>query len=275
MDELKEKHSKGTNELDDADRAPTGLPYQQERAEELRRKKEMKELQDQQARMRLKEEAAAVKNKKNNLDEESDDDSIDSSDDEFLNELENENDPELEAIRNRRMMEMRQAQIERAENISKGHGQYRWITQDEFLKECVGSKYVCVHFFHNEFERCKIMDHHLNMIAPAHLSCKFVKIDAEKAPFFVDKLKVSTLPTLIVFLEGKAIDRLTGFQGLKIDHEKNPDKWPTGKLQEWLANTGAIEYKPPSHEVKEEMKRLGYLKGSVYSSTLNNYHEEY
>lgn len=40
--------------------------------------------------------------------------------------------------------------------------------------------------------RCKIMDKHLALLAPQHVEAKFIKIDAEKAPFFVGKLQVTT-----------------------------------------------------------------------------------
>ena len=191
-----------------------------------------------------------------------------------MREFEGANDPELERLRAARIHEMREKQSELAENKAKGHGEYRTIFQDDFLNECLGSKYVAVHFYHKEFQRCSIMDFHLERIAPLHLSCKFVKIDAEKAPFFVQKLQVRTLPTLIVFESGKAINRLTGFDGLSLN-AKEPDKWHTGKLQEWLASTGAIDYKRPSTEVLEEMRRLGIRQnGAIWSSTLGKDDEE-
>jgi hypothetical protein len=72
-----------------------------------------------------------------------------------------EDDPALEAFRERRLAELKRAQIKQAENKAKGHGDYRTISQDEFLPECTGSEYVAVHFFHREFERCTILDFHL------------------------------------------------------------------------------------------------------------------
>ena len=112
-----------------------------------------------------------------------------------------------------------------------------------------------MHFFHSEFERCKVMDHHLKIIAPLHISCKFLRIDAEKAPFFITKLKVQTLPTLIVLKDGKVVDRLTGFEGLALDPAE-PDKWHTGRLRQWIATTGAIKYIVPTEEVREEMRKV-------------------
>jgi len=110
-----------------------------------------------------------------------------------------------------------------------------------------------VHFIHEDFERCKIMDHHLKIIATTQSSssCKFLRINAEKAPFFVAKLQIKVLPTVLVFRDGKTIARLVGFEGLSIDQDK-PDEWPTSQLQKWIAKmTGAIEYKP-NHDHDDE-----------------------
>ena len=38
--------------------------------------------------------------------------------------------------------------------------------------------------------RCKVMDMRLGELAPRHLESKFLRIDAEKTPFFVQKLQV-------------------------------------------------------------------------------------
>ena len=122
-----------------------------------------------------------------------------------------------------------------------------------------------MHFFHADFERCKIMDFHLDIVARGHLEAKFLRIDAAKAPFFVAKLRIKTLPALCVFKDGKEVGRLPGFEGLAKDRRK-PDEWHTGRLKEWLSGTGAIEYERPSEEVAEEMQRMGIvMRGAVYS----------
>jgi len=280
ISELQERHAKGTNELDDPDRAPTGSAYKvhaqmkrEKMMEERRRREEMQRLKA------LKEDAKSIFVDKNNENDEDNDgfdnkdndgfdnDSDDSDDDEY-NDLLNDSNAELEAIRERRIREMREMQMKKAEQKSLGHGEVRTITQDEFLPECTGkSEWVAVHFFHKEFNRCTIMDHHLKLIAPKHLSCKFLRMDAEKAPFFIHKLCIKTLPTLIVFREGKNVERLTGFEGLIIDPSE-PDKWHTGRLEQWLASTGAIQYKVPTEEIKEEMRRMGIRpKGTLWSGT--------
>merc|ERR1712072_978278 len=101
------------------------------------------------------------------------------------------------------------------EQLGKGHGSYREIVQDEFLKEVCGSENVLVHFYHKDFERCKIFDKHLPLIAHQHLECKVLKLDAEKTPFFIEKLQIRVLPTIVCFKDGIAYDdRIVGFDGL-------------------------------------------------------------
>lgn len=176
-------------------------------------------------------------------------DSAENDDDSDLDEFDDD-DQALEAFRQRRLAELQREHAKVSQQTAKGHGEVRTITQDEFLPECTGSsKFVVVHFFHDDFERCKLMDHHLRIIAPLHLSCKFIRINAEKAPFFVAKLAIQTLPTLIVFKDGKAIDRLMGFEGLS--DTKHPDEFPTGRLGRWLEKTGAIEYEGPDSDDEE------------------------
>jgi len=274
MEELRAKHAAGTNEIDDSDRAPTGAAYREvnrihaERAKAHRARADQKEREGMEEVERIKDLRERVRRDMvggEGRDDGTDGDGSDgSSGDEWDDLL--EEDPELEAIRSRRAAELRAAQSDRAANLAKGHGEVRTIGQDDFLTECTGSsEWVAIHFFHDEFERCKILDHHLKIVAPLHVECKILRIDARKAPFFVSKLQVRTLPTLLVFQDGKAVDRLTGFDKLAVD-PKDPDCWHTGKLREWLAGTGAVKYTIPTDEVLEEMRKMGVVpRGTVWS----------
>eukprot|EP00568_Trieres_chinensis_P014746 CAMPEP_0183324096 /NCGR_PEP_ID=MMETSP0160_2-20130417/76117_1 /TAXON_ID=2839 ORGANISM="Odontella Sinensis, Strain Grunow 1884" /NCGR_SAMPLE_ID=MMETSP0160_2 /ASSEMBLY_ACC=CAM_ASM_000250 /LENGTH=285 /DNA_ID=CAMNT_0025491611 /DNA_START=47 /DNA_END=900 /DNA_ORIENTATION=+ len=230
MEELRDKHASGTNELDDLDRAPTGAAYrevhraQAERAGEVRRRAEEEEARKRREAEEVKMLREEVRRRNFGGDGEEEDDGDDGSDSDSDYDDLLEDDPELEAIRDRRLEQMRSDQVKRAENLAKGHGQLRTIGQDDFLPECTGtSEWVAVHFFSDDFERCRVMDKHLTEIAQLHPECKFLRIDANRAPFFVAKLKVRTLPALLVFREGKAVDRLTGFEGLAPDPAE-PDR---------------------------------------------------
>lgn len=61
---------------------------------------------------------------------------------------------------------------------SAGHGEYRHITEPEFLPEVTGSRLVLCHFYHDGFERCRILDKHLAPLAKKYFGTKFVKIHA-------------------------------------------------------------------------------------------------
>ena len=100
------------------------------------------------------------------------------------------------------------------ENQLKGHGTYTEIVEEQFLPTVTKTKYCIVHFYHKDFERCKIVDHHLSLIVKKHTEALIVKIDAEKCPFFITKLQIQMLPTIISFIDGVAVDRITGFEEL-------------------------------------------------------------
>ncbi|KAL3815350.1 hypothetical protein ACHAXA_002134 [Cyclostephanos tholiformis] len=283
MDTLREKHRTGTNDLDDVDRAPTGAAYRAIREEQARMARMARETNERSEAIGREEEVERISREREimrrmkfgndrddgdgNRDSDGDDDDDDDDDDEFDHLLdEDDDDAELQALRDARIEELKREHNQRAMHVSLGHGSLRTITQDEFLPECTGSsRFVVVHYYHDDFERCKIMDYHLKLIAEEHVEAKFLRIDASKSPFFVSRLKIQTLPSLFVFDQGREIGRLTGFEGLALNSKK-PDEWHTGRLQEWISSTGAIRYERPSREVEEERKRLGIVvRGGVYS----------
>jgi len=206
----------------------------------------------------------------------------DSSDDDdaWLEEFDND-DQALQAFRERRLAELQAAhhaqQQQQQQQPAAGHGEVRTIAQDEFLPECTGNDsnpYVVVHFFHDDFERCKLMDHHLNILAPLHVSCKFVRINAEKAPFFVAKLAIQTLPTLLVFKDGKTVERLMGFEGLS--DSKHPDEFPTSRLGRWLEKTGAIgDYNGPDSDEEDDGADVTNSRNHIRVGMLSGRHRAY
>jgi len=121
---------------------------------------------------------------------------------------------------------------------AQGHGEYREITEEEFLKEVCGSQWVVVHFYHREFFRCKIVDKHLKIMAQKHLSCKWLTLDAEKAPFFISKLAIQMLPTVIVFKDGVVHEQFAGF-----DEMGAKDDFRTEVMEHWFSKAGCVKIK--------------------------------
>ena len=88
------------------------------------------------------------------------------------------------------------------------------------------------------------MDHHIAKLAPRHIETKFIKINAEKAPFFVNKLIIRTIPSLICFEDGVAREKILGFEGLSdCMPPGKEDEWPTVVLARALADKKMLDPK--------------------------------
>ena len=85
---------------------------------------------------------------------------------------------------------------------------------------------------------CRVMDKHLRILAALTPHAKFLRINAIKAPFFTAKLRVKVLPTLVFFVDGIAIGRQTGFEGLV--NSAAEDDFPTPRLLRRLRASGVL-----------------------------------
>ncbi|KAG5050896.1 hypothetical protein JHK85_003414 [Glycine max] len=170
-------------------------------------------------------------------------------------------DPELEKLHADRIAALKKEAEKREEWKKKGHGEFREVTEGDFLGEVTGSEKVICHFYHREFYRCKIMDKHLKSLAPMHIDTKFIKLDAENAPFFVTKLAIKTLPCVLLFRQGVAVDRLVGFQDVG-----GKDDFTTRTLEALLIKKGIIEEKKAEDDEDDEY--IDSTRRVVRSSTI-------
>lgn len=148
-----------------------------------------------------------------------------------------DDDDGLEQMRLARLEQMKAQHKETMELKAKGHGEYTEIEEQQFLKEVTSSKYVVCHFYHRDFESCKTFDDRLRTLSKKFVRTKFVYIDADKAPFFVEKLAIRILPCLVCFENGVAIDRLIGTMELG-----NCEDFSAALLALRLAEKGCLEY---------------------------------
>ena len=143
-------------------------------------------------------------------------------------------DSEEERIMRQEMEKMKKTAENKREEMAKKikndkYGNYTEIIETEFLDTMLKNEKVVCHFYHKDFERCKIIDKHLQIIAQSHKETLFVKIDAEKTPFFTAKLNIRVLPTIILFVKGKSVHRFIGFQDFGMN-----DDFPTINLSRQL-----------------------------------------
>ncbi|PNH07845.1 Thioredoxin domain-containing protein 9 [Tetrabaena socialis] len=155
-----------------------------------------------------------------------------------LNKLDNLGEDDIEAIRQKRMVELKHRQAKMKDWVARGHGEYREIfTEAEFFKEMKGEDKMICHFFRESNFPCQVMDKHLAILAKKHLETKFVKINAEKSPFLTDRLKIWMLPTLALIRNEKTMDYVVG-----LDQLGGKDDFETSVLAERLAKSDMIEY---------------------------------
>ncbi|KAK3010675.1 hypothetical protein RJ639_011278 [Escallonia herrerae] len=172
-------------------------------------------------------------------------------------------DPELEKLHADRIAALKKEAEKRQLLKNKGHGDYREIGEGDFLGEVTSSEKVICHFYHREFYRCKIMDKHLKSLAPRHVDTKFIKLDAENAPFFVAKLGIKMLPCVVLFRKGIAIDRVVGFQDLG-----GKDDFPTKALEVLMLKKGIISENKVDEDANDyDESRRRTVRSSVHSDS--------
>ncbi|KAK4742330.1 hypothetical protein SAY87_000331 [Trapa incisa] len=89
----------------------------------------------------------------------------------------------MEALREKRLQQMKQMAKKRRHWISLGHGDYSEIpVEKDFFSVVKASDRVVCHFYRDNWP-CKVMDKHLSILAKQHIETRFVKIHAEKSPF--------------------------------------------------------------------------------------------
>ncbi|KAL9012614.1 MAG: hypothetical protein Q9173_002631 [Seirophora scorigena] len=160
----------------------------------------------------------------------------DSEEDNLLESL--ENDPALDSFREQRIQQLHE-ELARAKHLrNQEHGHYTETNNEKALMDIVntGAMVSVVHFFRSDFHRCGIMDAHLDTLAQLHFDTRFLRINVDKAPFLVTKLKVQVLPCVIAFRQGVSIDRIIGFEGLGY----SDDTFSTKDLERRLMNSGAL-----------------------------------
>lgn len=162
------------------------------------------------------------------------------------------NPDELEKLKEERLKKLKQLAAQKVEYRKLGHGEYDEIPDEKtFFEVSKKSPRVVAHFYRDATERCKIVDKHMKLLAPRHVETRFVKINAEKSPFLVDKLKIKVLPTMLILKDAIVVDRVIGFSDLG-----GVDDFQTEMLEWRLARMDGINYdgdkfNPPEFKAKK------------------------
>lgn len=169
------------------------------------------------AQAELVEKYQESKLHKHNLQGREDDEYQSESDDELLELL--QDDSVLDSYRDERMLQLKKefAKIDAASDSFNLGNVISCENEKELMDLVPAAEKVIVHFHQPAFEKCKRMNEKLALVAEKHLTIKVVVITATNAPFLVDKLKIKMLPFVVLYKNGKELDRLVGFEKLGND----------------------------------------------------------
>ncbi|GLT33591.1 hypothetical protein SLA2020_081640 [Shorea laevis] len=169
---------------------------------------------------------------------------------------------DLEALRERRLQQMKKMAEKRSRWIALGHGEYSEIgSEKDFFSVVKASERVVCHFYRENWP-CKVMDKHMSILAKQHIETRFVKLHAEKSPFLAERLKIVVLPTLALIKNAKVDDYVVGF-----DELGGTDEFSTEELEERLAKAQVIFFEGES---SVNASKSGKQTRSVRQSTNND-----
>lgn len=157
--------------------------------------------------------------------------------DQKLHQLDNMDEDDLEQIRQRRIEELKRRRRQKEAFKRKGHGSYTEVTNEkEFFEVTKGSPNVVCHFYRAASKMCLYVHKHLERLAPSHLECKFIKINAERSPYLCEKLHIWMMPTMVLVKDRKTHHSIVGF-----DELGGTENFSTRDLEIVLMNHDMIE----------------------------------
>lgn len=118
----------------------------------------------------------------------------------------------IEFLRQKRKLLLAKKMRKEADMRQCGHGKYSELTDTkEFFAAAKKSSRLMVHFYRGVTPRCEIVDAHFTKLADKHVECRFVKLNAEKNPYLVEKFGIILLPTMVLIKDGKTDHAIHGF----------------------------------------------------------------
>jgi hypothetical protein len=132
-----------------------------------------------------------------------------------LHAMDNMDEDVVERMRRQRLDQLKRVAKQKSEWLAHGHGTYREVDdQKRFFEELKPTARAVVHFYRPSTRRCEIYDRHLDLLARKHVETKFLRVNAERSPFLVERLKVWMLPTLVLVKAGRTDHSIIGFDEL-------------------------------------------------------------
>lgn len=144
---------------------------------------------------------------------------------------------DMQLFLQRRKEEMCQEFKEQQYMLQNETGKLVQVAEGVFLDSIAKCPRAVAHFYLDDFEPCRTLNEMLENVAKQHPETKFVKLVATEAPWFVAKFKIKTLPSTVVFVDGKIGKKFIGLEEFGNEFPNEID------LKRALAQCGAIHLK--------------------------------
>ncbi|XP_054006952.1 thioredoxin domain-containing protein 9 [Hylaeus anthracinus] len=165
-----------------------------------------------------------------------------------LEKLDNLDINDFEKLRENRLKKLKLHQQQKQNWLSLGHGEYLEVYDEkEFFEVSKKSGNIVCHFYKDDSPRCKIVDHHLKILAKKHIEARFCKLNVERCPFLTERLRIKIIPTIALILNSKTTDYIVGFTDLG-----NRDDFSTETLENRISLSGVIRIDDNFSSEKEE-----------------------
>lgn len=183
--------------------------------------------------------------------------------------LERADDDELERLREHRVQQMKQRALKAQEMRAKGHGEFTTLTDTkEFFDVMKKSDKIVVHFFTPANTFCELVDGHLERIAKQHIETRFVRMNAEKSEYLVDKLGVWMIPCIALVKDQKVVKMVQG-----LDELGGTDKFTTAFLAYFIGLHDVLKYDGVEPEGPLDSCGGAYMNGNQAASQQQTYEE--
>jgi len=103
--------------------------------------------------------------------------------------------------------------------MAKGNNGVEEVSEKEF-SEVIKSKFALVDFFAEWCTPCLMMAPVIEELSERLKNVKFAKVNIDENSGLAGKLKVMSIPTLIIFKDGKEVERIIGSQPAENIEEK-------------------------------------------------------
>ncbi|XP_044741641.1 thioredoxin domain-containing protein 9-like [Chrysoperla carnea] len=135
--------------------------------------------------------------------------------DQQIDQLRNLSVDDLETIRNQRLKLLKEKAAQQIEWKKKGHGIVVELKDEkEFFSTTKTSEKCIILVYSDDTIESKILDHHINIIAPKLLECKIAKINVKSCPFLMKRLNLTKTPVLILIQEFNIIEKIQRFDNI-------------------------------------------------------------